>query len=579
MRIMRMSSILLLVSVLALSAVASAQDEISAPIADPLALQIQADLARKNVAGEALGARQALLSFYEPRGFAPAFIRGDKPTKEARKFREAIAAVTVEGLKPEFYHAAAIDRLWQALEEGSAQERTELLAELDLLLSDAFFLMGAHFSEGLIDPYRNRAKPFRLPADVDLVGIFRESVAEQKDTGEVLRTLLPKNGGYAGLRAELDRLRGVTVVWPTVPQLARGDKIEPDQADARLVAIRRRLEATGELDGGKSRPPQKKKEKAAPAETAIDPETIHDEDLVEAVKRFQRTHGLNVDGVIGRGTTEAMNVPVEKRIEALVINMDRVRAMSRAFAEPLYIFVDVPAFEVKVFENGSQQLEMKAIVGRIDRKSPIMSNRVRFLVFSPKWRVPRSIAIKDKLPILRKDPDYLRRAGMTLYTSEGERGETVDPTTVDWSQVDASNFDYRIVQRPGGGNALGRVKFIFPNQHDVYLHDTEKPYLFKNQRRTLSSGCIRISKPKELAQFLLRDQEGWDLDRIEKAMFSERVKVQNLTAPVPIHIAYFTAWFESGEGVRYFHDIYGRDRFPKKILMNEGRGTTASSTR
>ncbi|MBI2340121.1 MAG: L,D-transpeptidase family protein [Deltaproteobacteria bacterium] len=347
--------------------------------------------------------------------------------------------------------------------------------------------------------------------------------------------------------------------WPEIP---KGEKIEPLAEDERIPLIRKRLEAEGYIKKSSD-------------------EKIYDDKLLEVVKLYQIRNGMEPDGVIGKGTVATMNVPVEKRVCQLKINRLRftsLAATTQAGAEGTassavptrYIRVNVPDFHLHVVKDDEPVLASRVIAGRRDRKTPIFNDEITHLVVNPAWYVPRSIAVKDKLPTLQKDPDYLERMGMRLYGKSPE-GETieVDPGTVDWTTVTPNDFDYRIVQKPGAGNALGTVKFLFPNKYDVYLHDTSDRHLFRRDSRSFSSGCVRVENYMELAEYVLKDTPDWDREKIESAIDSGIQRRIDLTVPFPIHIVYVTAWVDEDGTVQFRNDVYGYDSPLAKTACSE----------
>ena len=221
--------------------------------------------------------------------------------------------------------------------------------------------------------------------------------------------------------------------------------------------------------------------------------------------------------------------------------------------------MNIAAFRVDVVESVETVLTMRAIVGRAYRRTPVFSDTVRYLVLNPSWNVPHSIAVNDKLPLIRQDPGYLERYGYRLYRGWGANAARVDPDTVDWSRITARNFPYRLYQEPGPHNALGRIKFMFPNRFDVYLHDTPERQLFQRTTRTFSSGCIRVERPRDLAGYLLRGAPSWTPDRIDRVLAAGTETTVSLPEPVPIHIQYWTAWAEGDGTVHFRPDIYDRD--------------------
>ncbi len=557
-----------LMLVLLLRAVAATAQEGEVLPLEPVPARIEAVLAKSRpVAGERLVAVAMLHPLYAERAFAPLCTSDRGPTRAAQTLLAEIDRAPAEGLLPARYHRDALATLTEALASCRDEACVAPRVDYDLLLSDAFLRLAHDYAVGVLDLETHREKPFRVPEEVDLAALLREADAK-RDAGKPLRALLPTNGGYPALRSELAHMRHLAAAggWPRVPDVPRGEKLEPYAIDPRILAVRRRLEATGELPGGQST-----HERAVGEIT--DGADFYGDELVEAVMAFQRTHGLDVDGVIGRGTVAAMNVSAARRVCQLIVNLDRLRALSERLAAPRYVLVNLTAPEAMLFEEGREVLDMRAIVGRTPKKfrSPILTNTIKYLVFSPKWHVPVSIAVNEKLPKLRKNPEYLQRLGIKVYRKGERDAGPIDSTAVDWHAVEASeeSFPYHFVQNPGRGNALGYVKFMFPNKHSVYLHDTSDRHLFARQSRTLSHGCIRIQKPVELAELLLRDQEKWTRERIEKAMHRGVVQDVGLTEPVPISIQYLSAFAADGGPVRYFPDVYGYDREAARILCKE----------
>ncbi|MFA4874652.1 MAG: L,D-transpeptidase family protein, partial [bacterium] len=502
-------------AIVSLSSLAAAAPTNASP-EDPLAAAIRTRIGASRVAGEALHSGPELSRIYTERAFAPAWIADRRPSQDAKAMQGEIGRAAAHGLNPEFYHSSKIAILVN--EAGGGDSGPSAQADLDILLTDAFIALGSNLSSGLADPYKFKIAWLRPNAAVDFNALLEKSL-NAHDVDRELELLAPQDSAYKDLQKMLARYEELASKggWPTV---GIGEKIEPGATDPRIADVRKRLAAEG-----------------VSVNTAGD-ENLYDDALKDAVVHFQERHGLAQDGVIGKGTIAAMNATAGWRACQVRINLDRMRGFSKEFAEQRSILVNVPDFHVKVRESGQDILAMKAIVGRRDRKTPMMSDKVRLVVFSPRWDVPVSIAVKDKLPEIKKDPGFLERHGMKLYSE----GVEVKADEVDWSSVDAGNFTYHIVQRSGDDNALGRVKFLFPNKDNVYLHDTPTKGLFQNAVRTFSSGCIRIEKPVELAEYLLKGKDGWDRTRIEEAMERKDPLYVNLDEPMPIHILYLTAW-------------------------------------
>ncbi len=538
-----------------------------APGRDPVGAVIEGKLTRAgSTGGENLSRRGEALRFYEARGFAPAFSGSKDAKKDEAGLIEGIEGAHSHGLEPADYHLEAIEALRRGLDGADGARRDELLAGLDVLMADAFFELASHLECGKANPYFSNANQRSPGCDVDFVAVLQEAL-DRHDIKGTLEGLAPKTEGYSRLMKALAKMRETAAKesWPSVSDSGR-DKIEPGDTDRRVIEVRRRLEAQGFIE-----PPAQSKAKTRAeineemqATSARPGEDFYDDALVEAVKRFQAEYGLKEDGVIGKRTVLMMNRDPAWRVCQIKINLDRLRALDRVIVTDRYALVNIPDFKLTIFEGGKPIKEMNVIVGMLDRKSPLMSDNIRFLVFSPKWHVPTSIAVKDKLPKIKKDPSFIRKQGMKVY-AVGETGiEEVEPEAVDWESVDATNFSYRIVQATGDANALGRVKFMFPNRHAVYLHDTPTKYLFDRGQRTYSSGCIRIADPIWFAEYLLTDKDGWDRERITAAMRRATPLDVPINEHMPIHILYITAWADEEGNPVFRHDVYGYDKVLSK---------------
>ena len=268
---------------------------------------------------------------------------------------------------------------------------------------------------------------------------------------------------------------------------------------------------------------------------------VFDAALERGLQRFQERHGLDADGAVGTSTLTALNVPAEARVRQIELNMERWRWLPQTLGER-YILVNIANFALDVVERGRSVLAMRVVVGKPARRTPFFSADMTYLVLNPHWHVPPTIAIQDKLPLIRRDPGYVARQNFKLFR-HGEGGVTrVDPMSVDWSSVSARNFPYQLRQDPGPRNALGRVKFMFPNPYHVYLHDTPARELFAKTERAFSSGCIRLEKPIELAEYLLRDDPQWSRQKIVASRREGPSRLCICLTRIPVHLLYWTAW-------------------------------------
>lgn len=442
--------------------------------------------------------------------------------------RAEIERAASDGLDPRDFLAdilAEPDRLTDAERQLLA---SEALARL------AFTLRYGKANPAALDRNWNYSREFGA---ADPVRWLREAITAD-DLPARLAALRPQGPYYRGLVAELARLRGIAKGggWSAVPS---GDTLKPGADDPRVPALRARLAAGGGLDA------------AATAAT----DTVYTPALVGAVEAFQSAHGLSVDGAVGRQTLAALNVGVAARIDQLRLNLERIRWVFRDLAGE-FVVVNIAGFGAGYFNDGELRWSGRAIVGRPFRQTPIFKDELTYLELNPTWTVPPTILRNDILPRLRQDPGYLREKKLRVVDPNGG---PVSAAGIDWRKVSASNFRYYLRQDPGPDNALGRIKFMFPNAHAVYLHDTPSRELFRQAERTFSSGCIRIENPLALAALLLREPTRWSEASLQAAIDEGKTRRENLPRKVPIMLLYLTAWPDRDGRVQYRRDIYRRD--------------------
>lgn len=287
---------------------------------------------------------------------------------------------------------------------------------------------------------------------------------------------------------------------------------------------------------------------------------VFDEKLRQAVISFQLRHGLNPDGVAGTYTIRMMNISAKKRLGQIQYNRKKFAKFDVEALGDRYIIVNIPDYRLNIVEKKKSVKTMKVIVGTYKNQTPTFNKEMSYVVVNPKWNVPRSIAVKEILPKLKKNPDYLKRQNMNLYSLADGKTKKIDSSTVDWSTYNKRNFNFLFSQKPGARNALGRIKFIFPNKYSVYMHDTNSHYLFKRDRRAFSHGCIRLEKPYDMAEYVFRDVEDWDVSRLKKQLKAGRQKTVTLPEKIPVFITYFTSWVDKEDRVHFREDIYRRER-------------------
>jgi murein L,D-transpeptidase YcbB/YkuD len=491
--------------------------------------------------------RATLARFYDGRAMAPLWVSDQGVTDRGMALARALGAAESDGLNPADYDAAAISALLSATTAAA-------LADLEVRLSVGLVQMASDLASGRLAPNKVDPEFFVYPADIDHGEVIRNA-AEAPDIAGFLAGFRPAQPEYERLRQALADYRALAVAggWKGVPP---GETLKPGMTDPRIGLLRARLAVTGDID------------RSAPAPQ--DP-NFYDEDLINAVVRFQYRHGLEQDGKVGKMTVEALNVPVEARIRQMLLNAERRRWMPDDRGER-YVFVNLADFVLKVVDGPKTIFDTRVVVGTPYHRSPVFSHKMTYIVVNPYWTVPPSIARKELLPKIRKDPGYLAANNFTLFSDWSDGARVVDPFSVDWSQVSARSFGYKIRQGSGEGNALGRLKFMFPNRHNIYLHDTPAKALFAKTQRSFSHGCIRVEHPDELAAVLLSKQPDWSLDQIRRSIKSDKRTIVSLAEPLPVHLTYLTAWVNKDGSVHFRDDIYGRDAILAKVLLGPGQG-------
>lgn len=333
--------------------------------------------------------------------------------------------------------------------------------------------------------------------------------------------------------------------WPSVPE---GAPLKEGDQGERVALLRKRLLVTGDI-----------------SIQGTGNENAFDTELRNAVIKFQKRHGLKEDGVVGPETFTHLNVPVDERIRQMEINLERLRQIPEDQSKR-FIRINIANFELEVVENEDTVMTMKVIAGKRYWHTPVFSAEMTHLVFNPSWHVPKSIALKEILPKIKKEPGYLDTEGLKVYRYMEAAGEEVDAATIEWSRIGADNFPYRFVQPPGTKNPLGNIKFVFPNRFNVYLHDTPAKLLFEKSSRAFSHGCIRIEKPIELAGYLLHEDPSWTHERILAEIEEGTEMWVRLPSPVNVHVLYLTAWVDNDDILNFRKDVYERDREIEETL-------------
>jgi murein L,D-transpeptidase YcbB/YkuD len=495
------------------------------------------------IGGDPGHASGMLVRFYQKRNFHPGWINNDKLVVQANYLIQAIKDAHLEGLIPDYYHLKTIAALTEKLD---TEQKRDLLpdignmADLDLLLTDAFLMLSCHFSAGCVNPVTIKAEWFADRGGVD-VALVLENALKENNIKETLKNLLPSQDSYSKLRQGLMLYREIVADggWPAVSD---GPSLKKGVEDKRVIELRQRLVVSGDLEDDEGKTGE-----------------FFDKLLEQAVLRFQKRHGLKVDGIVGHATLKALLVPVEIRARQIELNMERMRWSSRKLGQR-YIIVNIADYSLDVVENDHTILSMKVVVGKPFWHTPVFSKKMTYLVLNPSWNVPKNITIKDILPKIKKDSGYLHKKNFKVLTDWGNTAQEIDPDTIDWSTVTANTFKYRLRQEPGSLNPLGRIKFMLPNRFSVYLHDTPHKGLFARNARSFSHGCIRLEKPVILAEYLLKDDPNWSREKILDSINNGKKENVTISKPIDVHILYLTAWVDENSLLQFRDDIYGRDR-------------------
>lgn len=498
-------------------------------------LKSRVDVLRKTGQLEVRGSRLAsvivLPEFYERRGFRPAW-----QSRTIDQLFRAIADAEGDGLDPRDYHQQLLTGLRDELAAKQPPD-TALLADYDLLLTDAVIRLGYHLMFGKVDPER-------IDANWNMARVLRgfepaveiQRALDANDVYGALEREKPSHPFYTGLKRELARYRTIEAAggWPVV---SPGATLRIGSVDARVPVLRRRLQATGDLAAGGDAT-----------------STLYDSTLAAAVRGFQARTGAADDGVLGDGTRAALNVVVRDRIQQMRLNLERGRWVLHDL-DSTFVAVNIAGYNVAYVRGGRTVWRSRAVVGLPFRRTPVFRDSIRYLDFNPTWTVPPGILARDMLPRLKRGGVRALPEGMRVLNRSGR---VVNASGINWSSYSASSFPYTLRQDPGPANALGRVKFMFPNKYLVYLHDTPSRELFDESARAFSSGCIRIERPFELADLLLADRK-WNSDSTARVLATGRTRTVNLSRPVPVLLLYWTAWVDDQGHVNFRPDIYGRD--------------------
>ncbi len=495
-----------------------------------------------------LSTRELCLAvIYHEKGTNPLWVTTKGPGEKAHTIVKFLSTSPEHGLDASNYQLERIQELWQSRELSD-------LAELDSLLTYNLVKYFHDLSYGQLKPHESNPELFAEAGDSNFNPVSAVDLALATDNlDSLLNSLPPQHQHYLNLKKALIKYRQLADNggWPVIPE---GSTLRLNDTDPRIATIRTRLEISRDL---------------LLPHNDIDRQ-FFDSELEEAVIRFQNRHGLDPDGVIGKQTLAALNVTVEDRLNTIRLNMARWRWQAHDLGDK-YVLVNIASFNLKAYKNRGEDLilDIPVIVGKLQHQTPVFSNSIKYVDINPFWNITTSIAKNEELPELRKDPHYLVKRNIRLFSSWQSDARELDSTKINWHTVTRSQMaGFKLRQDPGPWNALGKIKFVFPNRYSVYMHDTPAPNLFSHTKRDFSHGCIRVSDPFALAVFVLDDHKhGWNEENIQKVYSQSSRKVIRLSEPLPVHITYQTTWVDKDDTIHFNSDIYARDEELHKSLL------------
>ncbi len=501
--------------------------------------------------------RKAILAFYKERKFEPVWVGDYGLNTRAKRLIDALSRAHEDGFMVSRYLPHVLTSFQDIPEDLFDDPRT--VAELEVGLTAKALKFARHASGGQVDPNKI-GRSFDLSPPREAPAKALEALADTLHPEEYLDSLHPTHPVYLKLKARLARERGATSEGQPEPISSEGGTIRYGRQDPRVPLIRARLEALGflEAEAESNELGYELNADSSESSDAKDP-YFFDQALSDAVRAFQGSKRLSRDGIVGRRTIAALNGQTNENLEEKIeLNMERMRWLTRNLGTR-HIFVNQAAYMAQMIDGGREIHKMRVIVGKPKHPTPMFSDEMERVVFNPYWNVPRSIIGAEYMPRLWNDPGYLDRKGFEVIDRRGKR---VSSYNVDWWSYSGKTLPYNVRQPPSRANALGEIKFMFPNKHAVYMHDTPKRNLFSNSERAYSHGCVRIQDPRKFAELVL----GWSANQVANAVEAGQNRPVELDQTIPVHMTYFTMWPDDSGKLTSRADFYQRDKALKRAL-------------
>lgn len=501
--------------------------------------------------------------FYGDRDYELAWFRDNKIVPEAEKFLTTIDNATREGLDPKKYQIVDLKGMIKRYDDmrGRDSARLELQEEIDVALTGSYFNYASDFYRGRVNPAEVGSIDWNVKRNKIKLNKALQTILKERESTYPYYEFEALHKGYTDLRDVLQRYRKLQESggWPKI-ELGNRKVLQKGDTGQVVLQLRKRLNPEQKLNSTDAKM------------------RVFDDGLLAQVKKFQLLHGLDQDGKVGGNTLRMMNVSVDDRIQQIMMNMERWRWIPKRLVpkslDQKYIWVNIPEYKLYIYEDPDNDpeaereyekvYEMRVIVGKELNSTPIFSDKMEYVVLAPYWNVPNSIVEGEIKPAILRDPGYLERNNMEIVTKE-KNPRPISASDIDWASVTQKNFQYMVRQRPGGKNSLGDVKFLFPNEYNVYLHDTPADALFSQTERGFSHGCVRLEKPLDLAKYVLKDMPEWTDQRINETIAGGEETWITLPKKIQVYLVYFTSWVDSEGNVHFRDDIYGHD----KKLANE----------
>lgn len=502
--------------------------------------------------------KDLMFQFYGDRDYRLAWFRDNKLVPETEKFLQAIDHASKEGLDPKRYKIIDVNGLLDQYKAMDPQDsaRLALQQKIDVGLTASYFNFASDLYRGRVNPQDQNGITWNVKENKIKLNKALQTILRERESTYPYYEFEALHAGYTKLRDKLQEYRELEKNggWTKV-ELGKKKALQKGDTAQAVLALRQRLNPD---------------QKYNPADKSL---LLYDDKLEQQVKHFQMLHGLEQDGIVGGNTLKTMNVPVSDRIRQIMINMERWRWIPKRMVpkklDQKYIWVNIPEYKLYIYEDPNNDpeaerkyqktMEMRVIVGKTMHSTPIFSDKLEYVVMAPYWNVPNSIVEKEIKPHMLSNSNWLATQNMEIVTKEKDP-KPVSPYSIDWSGVTEQNFPYMVRQKPGPKNSLGSIKFLFPNEYAVYLHDTPADALFSQTERDFSHGCVRVEKPVNLASYLLQDMPEWDEQHIRNTMNGGEETWVTLPKQVQVYLVYFTSWVDENGEINFREDLYGHDK-------------------